>query len=80
MKAIMTHEEKVGFMNIAASLCNLAFKPEHLDLLVSLYEEVCNRGGEMTLSDTVQVEKEVKKRANVRSRQDLLDKVSEKID
>lgn len=74
----MTHSEKIGYFRIAASLCNLAFKPEQLDLLVSLYEAVNEKKGEVKLMDVIAIELEVQNRQDVKTRVELLNKISEK--
>jgi hypothetical protein len=75
----MTHEEKINYMRIAAGITGFGLRDEHLDLLVSLYELVVKREGKTSLSDVVDIEREVKKRADIKARQDALDKVSEKV-
>jgi hypothetical protein len=80
MKAKMTHEEKINYMRISAGICGFSIQNKHLDLLVSLYELTCKKEGNARLDDIVTVEMEVKNRDDVKSRQELLDKVSEKKD
>ena len=75
----MTHEEKINYMRIASSLCNFGFKTEDLDLLVSLYETVLKKKGGTSVDDVVKVQHEVKRRADINHKQDLLDKVSDKV-
>jgi len=75
----MTHEQKINYMRIAAGIACLGFSNSQLDLLVSLYELVLRKKGEATVDDTVNVELEVKKRSDIKSKQDLLDKVSDKV-
>lgn len=76
----MTHEEKINYMRIAAGVAGFGIKNEHLDLLVSIYELILEKRGKGNINDIVDVEGEVKKRAEVKHRQELLDKVSEKVD
>lgn len=73
----LTHEEKVNYMRIATNLCRFGFDNKTIDLLVHLYEAVTDKGGDLTVRDTVHIEEEVKKRDNIKCRQELLDKVSE---
>lgn len=61
----MTHEEKVNYMRIAASLCNYGFNNEQLDLLTSLYDEVTSNKGETDLKKVLQIEREVKERHQI---------------
>lgn len=62
----MTHEQKITYMRIAAGICGFSFKPEHLDLLVSMYEVVLEKEGEGTISDLCKIEAEVKERYQVK--------------
>lgn len=48
-------------------------------MLVSLYELVIEKQGETDLKTVCKVEADVKKRADIKSRSELLDKVSEKV-
>jgi len=75
----MTHEEKINYMRIAANICKFGFTYEHLDLLVWLYEAVTSNGGELTLKDITDIEHNCAEAAKVKARQELLDKVSEKV-
>lgn len=75
----MTHEEKINYMKIAAGMVGYAFEPKGLDLLVSLYELVIEKQGETDLKAVCKIETDVKKRADIKSRGELLDKVSKKI-
>ncbi|HEY3405396.1 MAG TPA: hypothetical protein VGK59_18555 [Ohtaekwangia sp.] len=75
----MTHEEKINYMRIAAGIAGYSFDTKNLDMLVSLYELVIEKQGETDLKTVCKIETEVKDRANVKSRSELLDKVSEKV-
>jgi hypothetical protein len=75
----MKHEEKINHMRIAAGICHYGFSNEQLDLLVSLYELVLERKGNTDIDSIVRVEHAVKSRADIKHKQNLLDKVSEKV-
>lgn len=75
----MTHEEKVNYMKIAAGIVGYGFETKGLDLLVSIYELVIQKEGNTDLWSITKLEAEVKKRADVKSRSELLDKVSKKV-
>jgi hypothetical protein len=75
----MTHEEKINYMRIAAGIAGFGIKNEHLDLLVSVYELILEKKGKSDIEDVVKIESEVKHRADVKARSELLDKVSEKV-
>ena len=75
----MTHEEKINYMRIAAGVCNYGFTNEQLDLLVSLYETVIELKGKTDINTISKVEADVEKRANIKRKQELLNKVSEKV-
>jgi len=74
----MTHEEKINYMRIAAGMVGYGFDNKQLDMLVSLYELVIKKEGETDLRTVTQIESEVKKRADIKSRSEFLDKISEK--
>jgi hypothetical protein len=76
----MTHEEKINYMRIAAGICSFGFRNDQLDLLVSLYELILKKKGKSNVEDALNVEHEVKNRADTKAKQDLLDKVSDKKD
>lgn len=71
----MTHEEKINNMRIATNLCKFGFDYHHLDLLVSIYEAVLEKEGDLTLRDVSGIEHECKKRSEEKHKQDLIDKV-----
>ena len=66
-------------MKIAAGIAGFGIKNEHLDLLVSIYELILEKKGKSDIEDVVKIESEVKHRADVKARSELLDKVSEAI-
>ncbi len=72
----MTHEQKIKYMRIAAGLCCFGFNHQQMDLLVSLYDLVIEKQGSTSLMDTSKVEVEVRKRADIKSRSEMLDKIS----
>lgn len=74
----MTHEEKINYLRISAGICGFSIQNEHLDLLISLYELILEKKGDGRIDDIVEVELEVKERANAKKRSELLDKVSKK--
>lgn len=75
----MTQEQKINYMRIAAGIVGYGFDNKGLDMLVSLYDLVIEKQGETDINSVCKVEAEVKKRADIKSRSELLDKVSEKI-
>lgn len=75
----MEHEEKIEFMRIALGMAGYSLKEEGVDMIISLYELVQEHKGKTDLLMVSKVEEEVKKRANTRSRSELLDKVSKKV-
>jgi hypothetical protein len=72
----MTHDEKIRFMRIAASMCDFGFKDEQLDLLVSIYESVIRNEGKTTIMDVARIMSQVQDRANLKARSAALDKFS----
>lgn len=75
----MTHEEKIEFMRIACNMAGYNFKDEVLDMILSLNDLVLEHKGQTDLKMVCKVEEEVKKRADIKSRSELLDKFSEKV-
>jgi len=75
----MTHEQKINYMRIAAGIVGYGFDNKGLDMLVSLYELVIEKEGDTDLKSVCKVEADVKSRADIKTKQDLLDKVSEKL-
>jgi len=75
----MEHEQKVNYMRIAAGIVGYGFDNKGLDMLVSLYELVIEKEGDTDLKSVCKVEADVKSRADIKTKQDLLDKVSEKL-
>lgn len=75
----MEHEEKIKYLKIAAGMVGFNFREVDLDKLVSVYDGVLDKKGKYTVKDAVDVMFEVDKREEVREKQRLLDKVSEKV-
>jgi hypothetical protein len=70
------HEEKINFMRIAASIANMGFTNEQLDLLVCLYELVETKGGKGNIEDVVMIEHDVKFRVSEKFKTKLENKVN----
>ncbi len=75
----MTHEEKINYMRIATGMAGFTIKNYHLDLLVSVYELVIEKEGKSSVDDVCKIEGGVRLREELRKKQELLDKVSDKI-
>ena len=75
----MTHEEKMNYMRIATGVVGYGFDEKGLDMLVSIYELVIEKGGDTDLWSMSKIQAEVIERDNVKSRSELLDKVSKKV-
>lgn len=75
----MTHEEKIKYMQIATGIVGYGFDEKGLDMLVSIYDLVIEKKGSANLENILQVKEEVNKRADIKHRSELLDKVSEKL-
>jgi hypothetical protein len=52
----MTHDQKVKYFTIALNVCKYAFKEEHADLMVRLYELVLNKEGQTDLDSIAKVQ------------------------
>jgi hypothetical protein len=75
----MTHEEKVEFFRIGSNLVNVGINSLQADLLISMYEAVLEKKGELTLRDASKIASEAESRANAKSRSKLLDKFSTEV-
>jgi len=75
----MTHEEKIKFMQIACNMAGYNFTEELLDMITSLNDLVLKHKGKTDLEMVCKIEDEVRKRANIKSKSELLDKFSKKI-
>jgi len=75
----MTQDAKINYMRISAGIAGFGFRNEQLDLLVSLYELILEKEGSSDIEQIVQIELEVKNRADAISKSKLLDKVSGKV-
>lgn len=75
----MSHEEKINYLRIAASLCNYGFTNQQLDLFYSLYEAVIEKQGNNDLKEILEIESRVKAKHEAIAKSELLDKFSEKI-
>ncbi len=75
----MKHEEKINYMRIASGMAGMGFTNEQLDKLVCLYELVLVNKGNTNLGEVTILESNVKKRADIKHRSDMLDKVSKKV-
>jgi hypothetical protein len=62
----MTHAEKLEYMKIAGGIVGFAFTDETLDMLVSTYELVMQKGGDTDLHDICKVKVEVQEREKER--------------
>jgi hypothetical protein len=76
----MTHEQKINYMKIAAGIVGYGFETKGLDLLVSIYELVIAEEGKADLATISEIEAQAKARADIKSRSELLDRVSKKVE
>ena len=74
------NEKKINFMKIAANLCGFNMSIEQMDLIVSLYEAVSELKGELNVEQIAKIQANVKEREYERNRDDLLNKVSKKVE
>lgn len=62
----MTHEEKIGYMQIADSIVGYTFEPKGLDMLVSTYDLIFLKKGDTYLHSIIKVQCAVEVRAKQR--------------
>lgn len=75
----MTQDEKIDYMRIALGVCGFDASHEHLDLIVTCYEYVIEKKGDGNIKELSKLQVEVKNRANVKSKEEILNKVSKKV-
>ena len=75
----MTHEEKINYMRIAVGVAGFSIREKDMDLLVSIYELINVRGEKGNIKDILEVERQVKQRADIKAKSELLDKISDKV-
>ena len=51
----MRKEEKINYMEIALRIAGFNYKPEHIDLIVTLYENVLKNKGDANIRDIVSI-------------------------
>jgi hypothetical protein len=71
----MTHEEKLNYMKVAAGVVGFCFKPEGIDMLVSIYDLVLRNRGETDLKMICEVQAQVNEREEQRL---IAEKIKEK--
>jgi hypothetical protein len=75
----MTHDQKISYMRICAGIAGFGIDEVGLDILVSTYELVLEKEGKANVEDALNVKHAAMERQNVKERQKMLDKVSEKV-
>lgn len=55
----MSQEEKKTYMSIATRVCGINFRPEHIDLLVELYDQILKDEGKTDIMQICKIEHEV---------------------
>jgi len=58
----MTKEEKTTYMSIATRICGINFRDEHIDLLVTIYDQILKDKGKTDILQICKIEREVKER------------------
>jgi len=75
----MTHDEKIGYMKIAANVCGFGVEHKHIDMLVGVYELVLEKKGKSNIEDALNIKQAAENRQAAKERQKILDKISEKV-
>lgn len=68
----MTHNQKIQYMRLAAGMSGYGFTDEGLDLLVSIYDKVLAAKGKTSISDIVDIQVEVEKRADAAKKKQMV--------
>ena len=61
----MTQEEKITYLDISMRVCGFNFKPEHLDLIITMFEAILEKKGETDLKDIAKIQVQVNDRHKV---------------
>jgi hypothetical protein len=64
MSKQLTIEQKVNYMRLALSLQNIGLQEETIDAIVSIYDALLLKGGDLNLEDITQISFDVKARHN----------------
>lgn len=62
----MTHEEKISYMALALSMMNLNIGKENLDKVVSVYELLLKKEGDVNIKDIVKLEATISEKYKVK--------------
>jgi len=54
----MEQEQKIKYLTIALNICNVAFSEQQTDLIIRLYEMVCEKGAGVNMEDIAGVQSE----------------------
>ena len=58
----LTHETKITYLDIAMRVAGFNFKPEHLDMMVCMFEHIIDKQGEANLEQIIKIKTEVEDR------------------
>ena len=61
----LTHQEKITYLDISMRVCGFNFKPEHLDLIITMFEAILQKKGETDLKDIAKIQSQVNDRNQV---------------
>ena len=64
MSKQLTLEQRVNYMRLALSLQRIGLQEETIDAIVSTYDALLLKGGDLNLEDITQIEFDVKERHN----------------
>lgn len=56
MKTKMSEEEKINYMRIGLALCGIGADLKTTDLIIKIYEETLEKGGDFSIKDAVRIE------------------------
>jgi hypothetical protein len=62
--AKLTLEQKVSYMRIGLSLCEIGVNDAAAEIIVKTYEGILKKGGNFSIEDAVKIEVEVKGKYN----------------
>lgn len=74
----LTHEDKIKYMSMACAMLGINIGLETTDMLVSVYDLVIKHKGQTDMEMVYKLQAEVKKRADIREKGEMLGKASKK--
>lgn len=66
----ISREAKIANMRRASNIVGIGFQEYHVEVLLDIYEAICERGGDVSLRDIAMIEEQAKKADELRKQAD----------